>query len=185
MKAIKIFSRSIGFFFLSLLLSYSLFAIEKAQVRSVTPKQFTDKEKGFSITFPKFWQINENVKGAAVMGFSPKENEADTFLENVNVVASQANLEGYDAQKYFQVNYAPLAELEGFKEVERGETTLEGKKAIWVIFTHQTGNLDAKAIQYYLVRGSRGYVITGTGLSTTFEKYKPQFDQVARSFKSL
>ncbi len=177
--------RSIGFLFVLVFFSYSLLAAEKANESSVVGSQFVDKEKRFSITFPKTWNIKENVKGAAVMGFSPKENESDTFFENVNVVASQANLDGYDAQKYFQVNYGPLAELEGFKELERGEITLEGKKAIWIIFTHHTSSLDAKALQYYLVRGTRGYVITGTGLSTSFDKYKPQFEQIARSFRGL
>lgn len=185
MKSTKLLFRSIGFLFLLVFFSYSLLAAEKANASSGVGNQFVDKEKGFSITFPKIWNIKENVKGAAVMGFSPKESESDTFLENVNVVASQANLDGYDAQKYFQVNYGPLAELEGFKEVERGETTIEGKKAIWIIFTHHTSSLDAKAVQYYLVRGARGYVITGTGLSTSFDKYKPQFEQIARSFRGL
>lgn len=184
MKSIKVIFRLIELFFLLVFLSCFLIN-EKVEAASGLKNQFTDQEKGFSITFPKTWNIKENLKGAAVMGFSPKENENDTFLENVNVVASQANLDEYDAEKYFQVNYGPLSELDSFKELERGEVVLERKKAIWIIFTHRTGNFDTKAVQYYLVRGSRGYVITGTGLSTTFDKYKPQFEQIARSFRGL
>lgn len=165
----------------SVFLSQSIYAGDSAT--AVASGKYTNKEKGFSITFPKNWETKEGIAGAVVASLSPRESDSDNFRENVNIVIEDLPKD-LTSEEYYQAGIVNLRKVPEFKEEQKGKMTVDGKEAVWLIASHKSSNVSAKMIQYYVVKGKRAYVITGTALADTFAKYKPQFDQIAQSFKT-
>ena len=63
--------------------------------------KYTNKEKGFSVTFPKSWETKEGVAGSVVASLSARESEGDNFRENVNVVIEDLPKE-MTSEEYYQ-----------------------------------------------------------------------------------
>lgn len=173
--AVVFFSGSV---FLS---SQSVHAADSAT--AVASGKYANKEKGFSITFPKNWETKEGIAGAVVASLSPRESDSDNFRENVNIVIEDLPKD-LTSEEYYQAGIVNLRKVPDFKEDQKGKITIDGKEAVWLIASHKSSNVSAKMIQYYVVKGKKAYVITGTALADSFGKYKPQFDQIAQSFKS-
>jgi len=62
--------------------------------------QYTSDEKGFSIKYPADWSFEENTNGAAILFYSPLENEMDMFKENVNIVIQNVSGDMTEIKKY-------------------------------------------------------------------------------------
>lgn len=150
---------------------------------AVVSGKYVNKEKGFSITFPKNWETKEGIAGAVVASLSPRESDSDNFRENVNIVIEDLPKD-LTSEEYYQAGIVNLRKVPEFKEEQKGKMSIDGKEAVWLIASHKSSNVSAKMIQYYVIKGKRAYVITGTALADTFGKYKPQFDQIAQSFKA-
>jgi hypothetical protein len=144
---------------------------------------FADKEKGFSVMLPKKWEIKKGVMGAEVIALRPKGGSKDAFRENINVVVE--NLNGTMLPKeYFKASQSVLQKVFAeFKVEKSGHTNIDKHDVYWVIFTHKMGGVRAKVLQYLTVEGNKGYVVTGSALPATFDKFKKSFEMVATSLK--
>lgn len=148
-------------------------------------RNYSHSQEGFSIKFPDSWEVREKAYGTIVMALSPQESSADNFRENVNIVTE--NLPGsYTLAQYVSASESSMSRsLNSFKVLSRGVIRIGDRNSQWVIFTHKSGSLVAKGIQYYFVESGKAYIITCTGKPDSFRKYQPAFQKIANTFRIM
>jgi len=150
---------------------------------SPEPGRYYKKQEGFSIRFPAEWEQKENVMGTVVIALSPAEGEADTFQENVNVVV-EALPAPMDLEKYLELGMANLKNLlSAGQEPEVSDTTLGGEKAKRVVYQTTMGQIGVKGTLYVAVKGHRGYALTCSATTDSFDAYKARFAEIAGTFR--
>lgn len=146
--------------------------------------KYNNSKTGYSIKYPSDWQTREeNNDFIMTMFTSPAEDINDNFYENTNVVVEKAP--GYTVQQYFDANLKNMeapGSLQDFKILEQGKTIVNGKKSIFVAYTHTYNQLQLKVLAYFFCNGKNGYVITSTASPESFSKYEANFKSIVNSF---
>jgi hypothetical protein len=145
--------------------------------------RFYSDEYGFSIVFPKYWELQQQEMGAVVIALSPEEGSRDDFRENIAItvedVADDATLE-----KYFELSQKNLKSYsKDYKLLYKNTTWLSRKPAMILGFTYTMSGLKLKVLQYYCLNNKKAYVITCTALPHTFDRYEEKFLKIIRSFR--
>jgi hypothetical protein len=137
----------------------------------------------FSIKFPSKWDRQRGSGIVKIMALSPITGERDTFRENINVgIEGTGWFTGID--KYVEKSIAEAKkQLRNLKVNSQGETTVDGKPARWIIFDHQFGPYQLRALTYAVFDGRTAFIITCTSTSKTFSKYKSTFEKAVQSFR--
>lgn len=169
----------------SALVSFIALAVLAAACGKKEPGYFRDRSKGFSVVFPNDWEIKtEGLLGATVVqALSPLEEKGDLFRENVNVSVEELSKD-MGLSYYREITFENIARALGeFREIERNDFTLDGRKAVMTVFTHRSGALRLKVMLCLVVERHRGYVLVGTATEKSFPEYKPVFFRILRSMK--
>jgi hypothetical protein len=164
-------------------LTLSAFLISLAACTS-KPVEYHSKEKGFSIQFPKGWEIKEHTMKSdiAEVVVQAAGNEGNSY-QQINVAVENLPNE-MGVEEYFQKEKEELSKmLPQFQAVEEGKETLNSQPGRWLVYTMQAKDTQAKLIVYALVKGKQGYSITGGAMASQFDQYRPKFEASARSFK--
>ncbi|MDI9424173.1 MAG: hypothetical protein QM472_04980 [Spirochaetota bacterium] len=149
------------------------------------PGYFRDRSKGFSIVFPDDWEIRtKGLLGATVVqALSPLEEKGDPFRENINVSVEDLSKD-VGLSYYREITFENMARaLDEFRELERNDFKLDGRKAVMTVFSHRAGALRLKVMLCLVVERHRGYVLVGTATEKSFPEYKPIFFKIIRSMK--
>ncbi len=150
---------------------------------SKDPDRYYSAKDDFSIKLPDKWETKEGYMGTSVMSLSSLEGAGDQFRENVNVVVEKLPKE-MTLDEYMSGNLSNLPRfITDFRESGRGGTTLGDIDAKWLTYTGRMGTSNLAFKQYFMVRGDRGYVITGTATEETYPRFKNTFEQTAESFQ--
>lgn len=166
-----------------LMLLALVFSLPTTKAHAVTSQRFVSKDKGFEVVLPKGWEQKKNVMGAEIIALRPKGGKSDSFRENVNVVVENLN-QKLAAKDYYKASQSVLAKVfNEFKIEKTGHSTINKHDTYWCIFTHKMGGIRAKVLQYMTTEGTRGFVVTGSALPDTFDKYKKEFEATAESLK--
>jgi hypothetical protein len=152
------------------------------QAKVEEPGRYYNKDKGFSIKFPNGWEKREGYMGLTVIALSPQESPSDQFRENVNIVDEELP-ETMSLETYFQINLDNMPKLlTNFQAYESGRLTLGNADSRWLIYGYRMGTTSIKGLVYVLVKGNRGYAITGTATSGSFANYRSIFEETSQSF---
>lgn len=135
----------------------------------------------YSFLVPEGWKIKEGCMEADCSLLAPHDDYEDTFLENINIVVTQAPGKNYAVKKYadFSVGYLPTV-IDDFEILERIELDNNGEYVIYKGFKsdfHQTWK------QYYFIKDESLYIITFTAETSRFEEYISQIQINLDSFK--
>jgi len=158
----------------------------RMEQRAAVPERegpYVDREKKFSITFPKDWDVKENYMGRAVAGISLLEGPDDDFLETVNIgiedIAKDMTLD-----QYWDAALATMRRLmTGFVEGEKGGKTINGQGFKWMVYSFRTGQMKRTNLIYVTVKDGRAYVVTGTTIEGGLDKWRKTFEEIAATFK--
>lgn len=143
---------------------------------------YINKIKGYSINFPADWNKQEGFMGLDVITLSPSETPQDKFRENASVLSGKLDTP-ITLDEFYSENLKNLQKsLIDFKLEGTGDTTLDGQKAKWVLYTHKQGNFVSKVIQYFIMVGDHAYLITCGAEPEAYDKYKSTFEAIAKSF---
>ncbi len=166
-------------------LSIAVLAVLAAACGKKEPGYFRDRAKGFSVVFPHDWEIKTDglIGGTVVQALSPLEERGDLFRENVNI--SVENLSKDVGLRYYrEMTFENIAKALGeFREIERNEFTLDGRKAVMTVFTHRAGALRLKVLLCLVVDRHRGYVLVCTATEKTYPALRESFFKIMRSLK--
>ncbi|OGO08883.1 MAG: hypothetical protein A2Y61_00060 [Chloroflexi bacterium RBG_13_60_13] len=153
------------------------------------PGTYSNAEWGFSIKFPETWMVQDGDEveaetGMVVAGVAPPENVDDEFGEVVGVGTIDDMPEGMSLEMFFQVMMQSLeAGTPGFKQLEDGEATINGREARWAVFSLKVQRLNMKTLAYFLLSGERAYMILCTDESTQFMSHRGELEEIANSFR--
>ncbi len=145
--------------------------------------RYYNKEAGFSISFPIDWEKLEGFMGNVVIGRSPLEGPTDRFRENVGVTVGDLSRRVTLEQEFQEGITLLAATFTDFKEYERGQLTIDNTEAKWLVYSRRNEQITVKVLMYCFIKGNRGYVIGGTTAPKAFDRYRGQFEEIAKSFK--
>ncbi|MES2622280.1 MAG: hypothetical protein V4615_15625 [Bacteroidota bacterium] len=146
------------------------------------PKEkFVSKEGGFSMEVPKNYRAEESTDAMVpVTIYSPKENDADDFIENISIVTQPFT---GNADAYYNTYLLGILRLfKDYKLVDSGTKTINGQNAHWSVYTFTYGNYTAKVLAYYFSFNGKGYALTCSAKENTYDKYQKKFEAIAESF---
>ncbi|MBP6291160.1 MAG: hypothetical protein KA407_05915 [Spirochaetes bacterium] len=145
--------------------------------------RYYNDEYGFSIVFPKYWEIQQKEMGTAVVALSPEEGSRDDFRENVAITVEDVS-DGETLEKYFVVSQQNLKSYsKDYMLLYKNNTWLSRKPAMILGFTYSMSGLKLKVLQYYCLYKNKAYVITCTALPHTFDRYEEIFLKIVRTFR--
>ncbi|MEW6525995.1 MAG: PsbP-related protein [Spirochaetota bacterium] len=145
--------------------------------------RFYSDEYNFSIVFPKYWEIQQQEMGAAVIALSPEEGSRDDFRENIAITVEEVT-DDSTLEKYFELSQKNLKSYsKDYRLMYKNTTWLARKPAMILGFTYTMSGLKLKVLQYYCLNEGKAYVITCTALPHTFDRYEETFLKIVRSFR--
>ena len=149
-----------------------------SHAQAFTP--YTNPAGGFTIMYPGHWE--QRMVGTTVVALSPQEGPADTFRENANVVFENLNM-AMAPQQYAMASLGAMQrQLTGFALMEQGPTVVAGRPAHYLVYNHVMGQ-SLQVLAFFVVVGSRGYVVTCTATPAQFQRYRPLFMQIANTLR--
>lgn len=154
---------------------------------SAQNKVFTSEERGFTITYPETWSlINRELMPILDFGaLAPKEDANDKFPENVNITTDSSALAKKDLETYVNTSLGGIANyLKDYKFISKSfDSTKKDMVAATFIYTHFANNMDLKVLSYIYLVNNKAFIITCSAEKNQFNKYKPIFINICRSFK--
>ena len=138
-------------------------------------------DKSFSIRFPDGWELKEGFMGVVVAAMSPPEAPGDKI--GGNVMVKMENIPpGTTLADYVTVSLSNMKKmLTDFEVVEPVDATLGGVAAKGFVYRFRVGEVKLEALVYFLVKSDQGYGLTFGASPENFEKYRPQFEQIAKT----
>jgi len=146
--------------------------------------RYHSREHGFSIAVPEKWETRENHMGTAVILLSPREDQNDLFLENLNIVVEELPA-GTELSAYLNESVKNMARmLEGFKSGKAELYRLYRYDAGRAGYSYTLGTLRLESTVTMVARGGKAYVITCTSTKEDFPRYREIFEKTTGSFRA-
>jgi hypothetical protein len=149
------------------------------------PARYVDARNGFSIRFTAEWDVWGEGEGATVravrtMGVS---QGGGTGIISVYVSPIVNIKDGEAYRSWFAETIA--RKFKGFAKIKEGSRAIAGVQTPWLLYLHQTepGDVRVQVWQFFLVRESRGYLLTCTAAPFQFEEFRRDFEEAVDSFK--
>jgi hypothetical protein len=141
-------------------------------------------ERGrFSISLPSAWEKQEQEMGRGVWGHlaqSPEESSSDSFSENVNILIVPA-----DTTDLSEANFLGIGVLKRnmtqFTLLDQAVGKIGQHSGSWFVHTFSYEGHTLKAIKYAFINGREMYIVIGTALRETFERFRPVFESIVVS----
>ena len=148
-----------------LLIAFFLFSKGKDRLF----ERYANKEKGFSIKYPKEWTVVENKNGAAVLFYSPKENELDYFQESVNIVVQDISDDPMNISDYSEkaIDQLDAVYEENLTILESGPMFTQGRTAYKMEFIVGGVEPKAKYLSVWTLKDNKAFQVTYMALRVT------------------
>ena len=134
----------------------------------------------FSIEFPDGWEARQK---AHALACSPKGQESDRFAPTIKAAAGdlgpESNLDDYAAVAVRKLQRI----VQGYQEIDKGETVIAGTRALWVTYTGSLGDMMVEAKLYFLTNADKVIEISYVSRREAFSSYSNAFESVAQSFR--
>ena len=150
-------------------------------------QKYINMRDGFTIEVPRGWQIEEREKGPSpFIAFRPREKEDEIVFERVQVEVTDAP--GRNLNVFYQKHVNKMEKsLAGFTIVSEGETKINDLPARWLVYTYTdkfiTLKVQAKAMQYMVIKGDSAYLITCIATVKSYDEYQPTFRKIVNTFQ--
>lgn len=139
---------------------------------------------GFRVDYPQSWskQNRDDFLARGAVFFSPLENDADQFKEQVSVLVDDLprdlSLSEYTKQSLVEIKQLSDPNIGAAQVVAMGAN--EGRQ---IIYQGEENGNRVQRMQTWLVNGNRAYVITYTALPESFNDYLPTVEKIIESFE--
>jgi len=145
---------------------------------------YRDNPNGFTIKFPRRWQVVSNPEpGGAVAFISQKENAMDRFRENVNIAIQDvppdvATLKSFSDQILLQMSKV----FGNVKAVRKKNVTFGGRPGYMVQFSVDKPD-KIQILNVWTIKGDKAYILTYMALTDKYKKYLPLAGHMIKTFK--
>lgn len=160
-------------------IAYSCFSQQTPSIKMI---DFVHKD--FKLQYPESWELDTAGQwGAAVMLFSPIENEDDKFSENVNVLIQNLAGQNIDLEKYKQITEQQVTTLATDGNIIESSIvkTNEGEY-FRIIYTMTQGIFKLKITSVCYIHNDQAYLVTFTTAFDQYDPYKKTGEEILASF---
>lgn len=160
--------------------AFNLLAQQKTQQKIVF-KTYSDPKEKVSIKYPATWEKHP-YSTSVFMFMRPVEEKGQKMRENINLTVG-------DAQDLYLIEYLIDArkkmkeQVEGFKEINSEYIKINKLDFVRMIYQFTNKNLVIKSVLYLAVENGKAYSLNCTALDTTFDRFYPLFETMAKSFR--
>lgn len=153
------------------------------------PQLIEVKEKNFSIEVPQDWVKDKTREGLDLFVYAPVPASDKIALTNLGVVAGKVSKE-LNLANFYKVNVDNLPKaFDNFEEISSGTGGISKETTNWIRFKRtlktEAGEISLNELQYYLIAGDYGYVITFSATPNEYLVNRGVFEQIISSFKIL
>lgn len=147
------------------------------------------KEKNFSLEVPSDWVKDKPREGLDLFIYAPVPAGEKVALTNIGVVAGKVSRD-LSLANFYKVNVDNLPKaFENFNEIASGTGGIPKESTNWIHFTRtlktEAGEISLDELQYYLIAGEYGYVITFSATPNEYLQNRGIFERVVGTFKIL
>ena len=175
-------------FFIAILVIGAVFIVGCSQTPDSATKSESSLYKntvyGFSIEYPKDWEVRENVNMSGPIAIVVLiNNQSKTFVS----IATE-NAPGYALPQYVQASKQSLSQVLGadYASLTEGSLTINNKDAHYLEYSYNTEGYSMKLKQVILMQNAVAYIITFTSMfQNTFEENVVDFDNSVSTFKFI
>lgn len=145
--------------------------------------RYINKDKGFSIVFPKGWIKQEGVRGTTVMAMSPTKTADELTRQSITITVADLPNE-LSMEDAFNLSLNNMRQrLSNFKKLESNDLVIDNIKAKSLIYSWSMKPWQLKGLNYMIIRGRRWYSLSYNVKPKYFVTYKKDFDNIVQSFK--
>lgn len=141
----------------------------------------------FKIEYPKNWSIDTSkIMGTEFFIFSPLENEADKFRENVNGMIQELSGQNIDLEKYKQITDNQLTEMVTDCEVfESSIVKTDDNEYFKTTYAMTQGKFRLKITSICYIINDKAYLLTFSSEFDKYDSYKKVGEEILQSFLYL
>lgn len=141
----------------------------------------TVKTSDYEVSFPSNFRYDDSkTRGTEFIVYTEKEDEKDTFIENINLLVQNLKESQIDLNHYIEITE---------KQINENGILIESKRTILNnsdvhILTYEA-NLNVRNLkfhQYILVKNEKAYILTYTAEIDKFDIYLPEIIKIFNSF---
>ncbi len=145
--------------------------------------RYINKDKGFSIAFPKGWIKQEGVRGTTVMAMSPSKTADELTRPSITITVADLPSE-LSIEDAFNLSLNNMRQqLSNFKVLESNDLVIDEIKAKSLIYSWSMKPWQLKGLNYMIIKGRRWYSLSYNVKPEYFEPYKKDFNNIVQSFK--
>lgn len=168
-------------------LPFFLLSQEVEEETAPTPVRVEVKEKHFSMEIPSNWVRDKVPEGVDFFAAAPL-GEENTGVANLSVIAGKVGRKT-QLEDFFKANVKNLENvMKEFKEISRGTGGVPNQQTDWIVFSHKVsgnnGDLELYELQYYLIVGEYGYVVTFSATPNEYVALRGRFEEIISSFEA-
>lgn len=186
----------------TLLLSYSLVFLGGSSLHGIEGKaisqqgqtlqldeKYVNKEKKYSIAYPKSWQKKE-IPALDLVLLAPAKGEAELnaatqINASMNVISEKPDAP-INLDQFFNESLENIKkELKEVNVKETGERTLNGVNSKWVLYNHVMKDITFTVLQYFMVVDDHVYLLTFSSAANHYNEYRSDFEAIAGTFQRL
>jgi len=148
--------------------------------------RYTDEANGFSISYPENWNAVQRLE-------TPEKSEV-AFVDPRFCCSAPAGItvvkeelpRGMSVTEYFELGLSLVTSTyQWYTSISQEQTTLDDGTAIKHVYTGGFDRFAAKHTGFYVVKGSKGWVMTSMVSPALEEQYELVFDAMVNSFRLL
>jgi len=146
---------------------------------------YKNDEYNFSIKYPALWAYEENINGAAVIFYSPQENDLDFFKESVNIVVQDISGNPLNLQDYSQLAIKQMEAVfeENMITLESVPIFIADRSGYKFVFIGKSPEADLQYMSVWTIEGTTAYQVTFTSIASHYEQYIFKVKRMLRSFR--
>ena len=148
---------------------------------------YKNNEYQLNLKYPKNWQAkdvgNKNpILGTEVVKFLPRENDGDTLHLTLNI--EEISSEPSTIEEFRDRAIEQIRKYSQYRIIEKGQTTLGGEPAYYIVFAGDSGQENLKKRQVFAQKSDgEFYVLTYTAEADKYDEFFNDAQAIIKSFE--
>lgn len=146
------------------------------------PVSYDSEKGGYTVNFPKAWEVREQNDGLVVTAISPLLDKKDPFNEHVRIRAEDLLLPMNTEEYTKACLLAARRARPDFQVLSAKQFVLSGQPAAGFLWTHTQNKTLLRELTVCFADGTRGYEVSCVVAADQAANYQGFFDEILRSF---